>query len=62
VEHNVASGWISGHCNCFIVSVKLLGEISRGMAQLCGVAAIVVDLGLSGRPTTDASCIDHSCF
>ena len=63
LEHNVASGWISGHCNCFIVGIKLLGEISRGVTQLCRVAVVVVDLGLSERfVLADGSCIDHSVF
>ena len=60
LEHNVASGWISGHCDCFVVGIKLLGEVSRGVMQVVGrVTDVVVDL--SERVVlADYACIDHS--
>ena len=44
-----------------MVGIEFLGEISRGVTQLCRVAVVVVDLGLSERfVLADGSCIDHS--
>ena len=60
MEHNVASGWVSGCCECFVVGIKFLGEVARGVMQVVGrVAVVVVDLG-ERVVLADYACIDHS--
>ena len=46
VKDTVASRWISWWCNLPTVSIELLVQIARGLAQFIsgGIVAVIVDL------------------